>query len=309
MSEPSLATCGRAGCGRAAVAVLPYSGQRLCGEDFVAFFERRAKRELRKQGPFPSGSVIAVGLSGGKDSVVALHLLHGVFASRRDVRLVAVSVDEGIAGYRPASLEVAHAAAKSLDVPHEVVSYRELAGRDLDVLVAESPATIPCAMCGPLRRRALNDAARKVGATHLATGHNLDDQAQTVLMNVLKGEVDRLARLAPHERPVPGLVPRILPLRTIPEREVALYAILKGYAFHDGDCPYAARSDRGRVRDLLLALEEERPGTRHALLAVQDRVAELTRGAPAPELPACASCGEPTSGDVCQACRVRRGDA
>lgn len=303
-----VADAARCACGKPAVIFVPYSGQRLCAEEFCEFVERRVKREVRRQGPYASGSVVAVGLSGGKDSVVALRLLHGIFAPRRDVRLVAVTADEGIAGYRPPSIEIARRHAEALGVEHVLVAYRELAGSTMDELVPAHPERTPCAMCGPLRRRALNEAARRAGATHLATGHNLDDVAQTVLMNVLRGDVDRLARMAPHEDPIPGLVPRIQPLRTVPEREVALYAILKGWEFHDGECPYAGPAHRGRIRDLLLDLEEGEPGTRHSLLAAQERVAALARaadGGPA-TLSGCAVCGSPASGAVCGACAVGR---
>lgn len=299
------------GCGKPAVTLLPYSGQRLCAADFLDFTERRVKREVRRQGPYPAGSTVAVAVSGGKDSVALLRLLHGIFAPRRDVRLVAITVDEGIEAYRPPSIAIAREHADALGVEHVVSSYRELAGTTMDDLVPANPDRIPCAMCGPLRRRALNEAARSVGATHLATGHNLDDTAQTVLMNVLRGEIDRMGRMAPHEEAIPGLVPRLNPLRTIPEREVALYAILKGWKFHDGECPYAERANRGRIRDMILDLEEREPGTRHSLLASQARITDLIKatGEPAARLAECAVCGNPSSGIVCGACATAPGRA
>ena len=88
----------------------------------------------------------------------------------------------------------------------------------------------------------------------------------------------------------------------IPEREVALYAILRGWSYHDGECPYAQEATRGRYRDLLLQLEEESPGTRHALIAGHDRIAPLLRSSST--LRACATCGEPASGETCRACSL-----
>jgi uncharacterized protein (TIGR00269 family) len=125
----------------------------------------------------------------------------------------------------------------------------------------------------------LNEGARSAGAFRLATGHNLDDVAQTVLLNLLRGDVDAMGRMAPHAPGAEGLVPRIVPLRTVPEREVALYAHLRGFPYHEGECPHATRAARGRVRDILLDLEESTPGTRQRLLAVQERLAGLLRGA------------------------------
>lgn len=294
----------RCGCGKEPVYFARYSGEHLCEEHFLRSVEKRVHRELRHQGPFKRGR-IAVAVSGGKDSVVTLRLLHETFRENRALALSAVTIDEGIASYRPPSIEVAAQHCREIGVPHDVLSYQETAGVTMDSVVAHPGRQhLPCAYCGVMRRKNLNEAARRVGATHLAMGHNLDDVAQTLLMNHLKGDVDRLARMGPHraEQVQPGLVPRILPLRLIPEREVALYAILRGWSYHDGECPYAQDATRGRFRDLLLQLEEETPGTRHALVAGYDRLAPLLRTGHA--LRACASCGEPSSGERCRACEL-----
>ena len=291
-------------CGEPAVHHARYSGERLCAAHFQRSVEKRVKRELRKQGPFPPGTRIAVALSGGKDSVVTLRLLHETFHGTR-VQVVAASIDEGIAGYRPPALDVARRHCEELGVEHLVLSYEETAGVTMD-RVAQHPLRqhLPCAYCGVLRRRNLNEAAKRAGATHLATGHNLDDYAQSILMNHLRGDVERLARMGPHRpgKVQPGLVPRLLPLRMIPEKEVALYAILRGFAYHDGECPYSVEATRGRYRDLLLDLEEKEPGTRHALVAGYDRLAPLLKSEAT--LGACATCGEPTSGARCRACEL-----
>lgn len=294
-------------CGAQSVHFARYSGEHLCDAHFRASVERRVKRELRKQGPLPKDARIAVALSGGKDSVVALRLLHETFAQNPHVEIVAVTVDEGIAGYRPPSIDVAAEHCRAIGVRHEVLSYAETAGVTMDAVAANPARThLPCAYCGVLRRRNLNEAALRVGATHLATGHNLDDVAQSVLMNHLKADYDRMARMGPHaaERAQPGLVPRLMPLRVIPEKEIALYAILRGFAFHDGECPYSLDATRGRYRDLLLDLEEKEPGTRHALVSGHDKLAPLLVAAQTTRARPCARCGEPSSGDVCRACEL-----
>ena len=71
------------------------------------------------------------------------------------------------------------------------------------------------------RRQGINHLAKKVNADVMALGHNLDDMAQTVLMNMSNGDMERTLRLAPHTAtPIDGLPPRIVPLRWIPEQEV-----------------------------------------------------------------------------------------
>ena len=83
----------------------------------------------------------------------------------------------------------------------------------------------------------------------VALGHNLDDMAQTVLMNLTAGEVERSRRLAPHtERPAEGLAPRIVPLRLIPEQEVHLVSMHRGLPIHNEVCPNAEGALRWRMR-------------------------------------------------------------
>ena len=292
-------------CESPAVAWTRYSGAHLCRDHFVAFVEKRVKEELRREVDLRPGTRIAVGLSGGKDSSTATVLLHDIVAPRRDVELVAVTVDEGIAAYRPQGLEIARALCAKLGIEHRVITYRQTVGYEMDAVVKLDADAIPCGYCGVFRRQALNRAAREVGADFVATGLNLDDTAQSILMNVARGDVDKLARLGPHEAVQPGLVPRLQPLRMIPEKEVYLYAMLRGIPFHDATCPYAERAQRGRFSAVLAQLEEASPGTRHAIVSTYDQLRPLLQERFVPGAPkACGRCGEPASDGLCKACEL-----
>lgn len=292
-------------CGRPAVILIRYSGQHLCAADFQGYVEKRAKREVRRQLRLTDAPTrIACALSGGKDSTVVTYLLHAILGVRPEVELVAVTVDEGIGGYRPPSVERAATLCRRLGLEHRVLAYRELVGWEMDAVVAADPETIPCSYCGVFRRQALNLLAKEVEADVLATGLNLDDTVQTVLMNLGRADLEKLARLGPHDHVQPGLVPRVQPLRTVPEKEVYLYAVLKDLPFYDGTCPYAERGQRHRYRELLYALESDFPGTRHAFLRSHEQLQEvLARDHPPTALRPCTRCGEPTMDALCQACR------
>ncbi len=294
-------------CGSSSVIFIRYSGAHLCTSHFQEYVEHRVKQEIRREldlGGEPTK--IAVGLSGGKDSTTALVLLHRYLGNRRDVTLEAVTVDEGIDGYRPPSLEIARALCSELSVRHHVVAYRDLTGFDMDRVVHLDPDAIPCSYCGVFRRHALNQAAVDLGADYLATGLNLDDTAESILMNVARGDVARLARLGPHDRVQPGLVPRLQPLRMVPELEVYLYAYLNGFRFHDATCPYATRAQRGQFKEIIHRLEEESPGTRHAIVSGHDELRPVLQAAwPAASLHECVRCGAPTVRPVCKACEMR----
>lgn len=301
MSE--LRACDR--CRAPSVSWLRYSGERFCGDHLRESVERRVKRELKRQGGLPKGRV-AVAYSGGKDSTAVLHLVHDLASQRRDVELVAITVDEGIEGYRPLSLEIASRVTKTLGIEHVVRRTKDLAGQSMDEIHAADPDRSACGRCGVFRRRIMNDVARDVGAECLVTGHNLDDTAQSILMNLTSADIDKLARIGPHLERQPGLVPRLLPLRAIPESEVYLYAHLRGLEWHDEECPYSVKAARGVYRDILYRLEEARPGTRHALLRTLDTLrpvlADVSKMAP---IATCVSCGEPTSGTLCKVCQMR----
>jgi uncharacterized protein (TIGR00269 family) len=259
---------------------------------------------MHRQLPRFGHGTVAVALSGGKDSGVALTLAHRYFRRRPTVRVVALSVDEGIAGYRPATLEAARALTASLGVEHRIVSALEGIGTTIDRASADLRGTVPCSFCGVWRRQLLNRAARDVGADALVLGFNLDDLAQTVLMNLVHGDLDRLVRMAPHRVRQPGLVPRVAPLARIPEREVFLYAHLKGIPFDHGECPYADRAARNLFREIVWQLEEAQPGTRQALLRTQERlVTRFLEGEGPPSAPErCRGCGEPSATELCRAC-------
>src|SRR6058998_3691519 len=195
-------------------------------------------------------------MSGGKDSSTTAALLAKFLENRRGVELVGVTIDEGIASYRPQGIDYARRLCARLGIEHRVLAYADTVGHAMDEVVVVDPEAIPCSYCGPFRREALNRSAREVGADYVATGLNLDDTAQSILMNVARADLDRLARLGPHEVRQDGLVPRLQPLRTIPEKEVYLYAMLRGIPFHDATCPYAERAQRGRFSSIVAQLEE-----------------------------------------------------
>jgi uncharacterized protein (TIGR00269 family) len=290
-------------CDAPAIVDQPYRGAHVCSLHFSGSVEERVRQEFHRQLPRFSGGTVAVALSGGKDSAVALTLSQQHFRRRPTVRLVALSVDEGVAGYRPGTLRAAHELTDRLRVPHHVVRAEAELGTTTDRTAAQLPGTIPCSFCGVWRRRLLNRAAREVGADALILGFNLDDLAQTILMNLVRGDLDRLVRMAPHRVPQRDLVPRIAPLALVPEREVYLYARLHGLPFDHGECPHAGRASRNLFREIVWQLEEAQPGTRQSLVRTHDRLVERWLVDEGPGAPTrCRSCGEPSGGELCRAC-------
>ncbi|NYT06544.1 MAG: adenine nucleotide alpha hydrolase family protein, partial [Methanomicrobiales archaeon] len=274
-------------CNRDAIIFQRYSGRHLCRQHFVADVEGRAKKTIRKHRWIASGDHIAVALSGGKDSTALLYFLVTHFSERRDLTISAITIDEGISGYRNPG-EVQRIAA-SMGVECRTASFLEEYETTLDAIVKRHGDRLSCSYCGVLRRSLINRIAREEGITKIALGFNLDDEAQSVLMNVLRGDADRLVR--PRSL-VEGLIPRIRPFQVIPEREVALYARLHVPIALEQGCPYSHNALRADVRRMLNDYSYRHPATRYALLNLGEELPLRAReegitGTICPE------CGEP----------------
>ena len=294
-------TCSK--CSKSAVTFIRYNGTHLCRDHFIQYFERRVKKDIKKQGRTEDNCRMGIAISGGKDSIVALHVTNDIFSKREKIDLIALTVNEGIKGYRDESISIASENCKKLGIEHHIVSFKDMVGKTMDEIASKHDELGECSYCGVFRRLCLNKKSKELGVDKLVTGHNLDDMAQSILMNFANGDVKKLARLGPHKKIQPGLIPRMFPLRVIPEKEVALYAILRNMEYHDGECPYSIRAYRGVFRDIVDDLEYRNPGTRHSILNSYDSIREILLDKfPPVGLNSCRECGEPTSQNVCKAC-------
>jgi len=294
-------------CRKPSVTFIRYNGTHLCKDHFIDYFERRVKKDIKKQGKTEEGSKIGVAISGGKDSTVVLHILNDIFSKRESIDLFAITVDEGITGYRDESLKFAVKNCRLLDIEHFIISFKDEIGHTMDEIANIHDELGECTYCGVFRRFCLNTLTKKLGINKLATGHNLDDITQSILMNFVGGDMQKLARLGPHKKVQPGLIPRVLPLRTIPEKENMLYAILKNIEFHNAECPYSIRASRRYFRDIIDNLEYFNPGTRHSILNSYESIKELLiEKYPPADLKKCKECNEPTSQILCKTCMLKK---
>ena len=236
--------------------------------------------------------------------MVTLEILNS-YVERHIIELCAVTIDEGIAGYREEGVEIAKAHAKRLGIPHKVVSFKESFGIDLDEIMKMENHRGSCTYCGVFRRWIINRAAREFGATKIATGHNLDDEAQAILMNYLEGNTENLAKIGPKTESNSELFTvKIKPLREIPEKEIGLYALAKGLDIHLAGCPYAQQSFRMEISNILKELSKDHPTIMYSTLRGFDKISPAIRKQVAHdyEFDRCERCGEPSSNRLCRAC-------
>ncbi len=284
------------------------SGRSLCKGCFIKYFEHKAKKTIAKFELLEEKDRIAVGVSGGKDSVAALYLLNGVAKRHKGMGVTAVTIDEGIKGYRATTLKQAAALCKKLGVKHEVYSFKKEFGYSLDEMVKKLKMN-PCTICGIFRRYMLNKYARKLKVTKMATGHNMDDEAQSIVMNQFRSNVEGSARLGPKTGLVEDtkFVRRIKPFYFLTEKEVLLYSFLKKLPFSSVECPYAHDAYRSEVRDMLNEFELKHPGVKNNvinsfLIILPLLKKHYTRDTT--KIKSCNKCKEPSASSVCKACEL-----
>ncbi len=243
---------------------------------------------------------IAVGLSGGKDSVLTLHLLVQLM-EEFDFELIAVSIDEGVSGYRDEGISAARANASKLGIELVEGSFKEEFGFTLDqVSNLYQSACIPC---GVFRRQLLNKISSELGADKLATGHNLDDEIQSFLMSFAKADFRRFSKFGPKlERIHPGLVPRIKPLWKLPEKDVGIWAVMNNVDVHFAECPYSHTSLRAKVKNYLNQMEGKRTGTKLSILESFSQTFKFEKKDIV--IGQCKICSEPSSLNICKACEM-----
>ena len=213
-------------------------------------------------------------------------------------KILTMKTDDLIAGYRDRSIDFVKDFAKSLEVEHQIFSFENELDVSIDRLMKNDPSAKSCTYCGVFRRTLINKAGREVGADKVAVGHNLDDEAQSVLMNVMRGDMKRMSRLA---KSSPSFVRRIKPLKNIPEKEIVAYAVINSIPYFDGECPNSFNNARRDVQTLLNEMERKYPGTKNNIINFYRKLPAI----PIETSPVvCAKCGEPSSHEVCKACEL-----
>jgi cytoplasmic tRNA 2-thiolation protein 1 len=294
-------------CGAAAFYTRRYSGESLCAPCFRASLVEKTRRTISRFDMLAYGEKVGVAVSGGKDSLSLLHILHAL-GEKKKYQLVVLTVDEGVKGYREESIDHSAALAKKLALEQVVVSYRGLFGFDLDQALdwKDERDVSSCSVCGVFRRRAIEEAALQAGVGVIATAHNLDDYVQTFMMNLMHGDVDRLGWADPQVVESDLGLRRVKPFLEIYEEEIALYAHLEGLPFQSASCPYMHEALRSEVRDYLNEMEVGHPGIKNVLLNSALQVSSRLSPAKGPGPVPCTSCGRPSSGGVCGVCRMKK---
>ena len=241
--------------------------------------------------------------------MVLLSILKSTIDVSRGITISAITIDEGIAGYRDESLKIVSEFCSKLGVPLTVLSYNELFGTHMDEAMKVRPSAklTSCSICGTFRRRAIDLAAEQLGANVVATAHNLDDEIQTFMINLLSGDVNRIGWNQASSIYKTGYMKKIKPLSETYEREIVFYALQKGIPFQSEQCPYMNESIREEIRQFLNDLEKAHPGIKYnTYKSIMDISALIrNRGDPAIMRRACEKCGRESTEQICSVCRIQ----
>ena len=243
---------------------------------------------------------ILVAVSGGKDSLALWDLLLDL-----GYRADGLYLGLGIGDYSSRSRDVVRAFADERETRLIEV---DLAGEyGFDVPTAgKRGSRSTCAVCGLSKRYVFNKAARDHGYDVIATGHNLDDEAATLLGNTLRWQTEYIARQFPVLPAEEGFARKVKPLYRLSELETAAYAFLRGIDYVVEECPLVAGNTQLRYKDAMNQLESTSPGTKaQFFLSYLDRAAPLFATQDDAHLTACERCGQPTTARFCAFCRAQ----
>ncbi|MBW3605820.1 MAG: tRNA(Ile)-lysidine synthetase [Actinobacteria bacterium] len=298
-------------CERTSVIEVRRHRSSYCAEHFVDHVRNQVRTAIDHLGMISYDERILVAVSGGKDSLALWDVLLDM-----GYRVDGLYIGLGIGTYSDRSEQVVRTFADRRGATLHRVDLGAAYGYDIPAATALRRRS-SCGVCGLSKRYVFNRAAVEHGYDVMATGHNLDDEAATLLGNVLRWQTPLLSRQSPSLPARDGLARKVKPLYRLGEREMAAYCVIKGLDYIVEECPMVAGNTVLRYKDALNELERHAPGTKAAFLfgyleRARDEHFPADASDGATVVP-CDRCGQPTGvrgGDdritaVCAFCRTR----
>ena len=296
-------------CGQVAVINMRHHRLALCQECYLEWFPQQVQRAILKHKMFGPRDKILVAVSGGKDSLSLWDVLLDL-GYRADGLYINLGISNG--DYSRASLQkVERFAARREGARFQVVDIKGTYGQSVPELArTRQRGRRVCSLCGLVKRHVMNRIAYEGGYAAIATGHNLDDEAATLMSNTLQWETGYLARQAPVLPAThPKLARKVKPFCRLYERETAAYALIRGIDYIYAECPYAVGAKTIFYKSLLNQLENRSPGAKMQFylqflkakgegrfMAVEGEEVTLNE---------CQNCGQPTTAPgLCAFCRL-----
>jgi uncharacterized protein (TIGR00269 family) len=265
--------------------------------------ETQVKNTIKKYKLCNKREKVLVALSGGKDSAVVAYLL-----KKFGYNIEAIYIDLKIGKYSENCLREVKKLCGELQIRLYVYDMKKEMGRTIKyfwVTTGKKHRLNNCAICGVFKKWILNKEARRLKADKITTGHNLDDEIQTFLMNIFKGSPKLSANSGPIIKNTKDkkFVSRIKPLFYVFEEDIKKYIQKKKLPFVEGKCPYAEDSYRIEVREFLNSLSgKDKENIIRNFEQLQNKMAKIRDD----KMQYCRICGEPSRKNICKKCELMR---
>jgi len=283
-------------CKKEANITLKSYNLNLCPDCFLEFFRKRVYTTINEFKMCTPKDRILVAVSGGKDSLSLWHILNDLGYRTCGLHIV-LDIEE----YSQKSYQKVIKFAQTKDLEIRIVSVRDEFGKSIREL-ARIAKRLPCRVCGMIKRYLMNREAKDFDC--LATGHNLDDEASTLLGNLLNWQEGFLTRQSPVLEENYTLKRKIKPFAFISQEEIALYAELCGIDYLKEECPFSRTATSCIYKGVLDKIEEEMPATKLRFYKGFIRK-EYFKREKKDKLSPCKSCGYLTIGEVCNFCKLK----
>jgi len=263
--------------------------------------ESKVKQTIKDYKLLNKKEKIIVAASGGKDSSVALYIL-----KKLGYNVSALYINLRLGDYSERCLEAVRKICGKEIKMHVLDINDEFGMRMCSIRcgVQEKIKVSNCMVCGIVKKWLLNKHARQLGAAKIVTGHHLDDEAQTIIMNFLQGNLMLGANSGPRTGIVydKKFVPRIKPLYFIAENEIRKYSEIRKLPVVYEKCPCAVSSLRIRTREFSNALDKKaKENIARNFLKVLPKLADKFKDE---KIIYCEICGEPSRNEICKKCSL-----
>jgi uncharacterized protein (TIGR00269 family) len=266
--------------------------------------EKKVKSTIRKYKLIDKREKIGVAVSGGKDSTVCLYLL-----KKFNYNVEAITIDANIGDYTQNNLSNIKSVCKKYKIKLHTVSFTKEFGISLcyikDVLNSKGYKYSSCMICGILKRYLLNKYSKKLKFDSLATGHNLDDEAQSFVMNVFRNDFKLAKKQGPKSESISKhFIKRIKPLYEIKEEDILEYSKIMNFKINYDICPCSTKAYRREYKNILDTFEKNHPSLKYNIIKFQETLKENLKEREHLEIGVCEICGEPSSNKVCKTCII-----